>query len=506
MKLNATLLFHEMQLYFQVDYMEISAGCFVKTPMFYNVFFDMDEHIVLVNGEQLGECLSRVQSAIVICLDRVESIPPVGENDLIILNDPMSSKMAFNILNHILEKFQEWETAMNDVLYKKRSFQDMIDLTGEMAGLPVALLDSHFRYIAYSKGSEIYLEQYVTPDNSLTPEVIASLQKSEGFMEQSREAYVTSVIEPLVCRNLFYEGAYVGRLAVILRNEMEDREYYKALFDRAAPFLEELYAQYNSFENVNQQYRDAHRLLTLILARRPADRRAFQELMKSFGALKEDRWRFFMLSPGAQSSPGYSRSFICSELERRMPGSYAVALDDRAAVLFNESLYGRKQGTDSLKELADILGMLRFEAGISRAFFMTSGFENICFACRQAEYAVHKSEGRAFGSMCFFDGCALDFLVENGGREAIFEQSCHPALIELRAYDKRHGTSFIRTLFTYLACNMNAVKAAEALFIHRSSFINRMQRIHQLVSLKLEEPDERLYLNLSFQIFKGELL
>lgn len=508
MKINATLLFHEMQLYFQVDYMEISSRCFVKTPMFYNIFFDMDEHIVLVQGEQLEECLSRVHNSIIICLDRVAQLPPVGENDLIVLNDPMSGRMAFNILNHILEKFQEWEAAMNDVLYKKRSFQDMVDLTGEIAGLPIALMDTNFRYIAYSKGSDIYMDDYVTPDNSLTSEAIEALRKSRDFMEleQLHEAFVTSAIEPLVCKNLFFQGIYVGRLAVILRNEMEDREYYKTLFEQAAPFLEELYAQYNSFENVNQQYRDAHHFLTLILTQKPADRRRFHELMKNLGALEQDRWQIMVLSAENRSSSMYSRSFICSEIEHRIPGSYVIVLDEQITVLFNQDLYVRKHGEDGFQELGDILQMIHFHAGISRSFTEITGFENVCFAHRQAVYAERKLAPADSDRLLLFERCALDYLVTYGGRETVFEQICHPALLRLKEYDRLHNTSFIRTLYTYLSCNMNAVKTAGMLFIHRSSFINRMQRIHQLVSLELEDPEERLYLNLSFKIFKTELL
>lgn len=515
MKINAALLFHEMQSYFQVDYMEISSKCFVKTPVFYNIFFNMDEHIVLVRGDQLEECLGRVRRAIVICLDQAERIPLVGENDLIILNDPMSSKMAFNILNHILEKFQEWETAMLDVLYRKYSFQDMVDLTGEIAGLPIALLDTNFRYIAYSKGSDIYMDKYVTSDNYLTPETVALLQKSPDFaaQEQLHEAFVTNTVEPLVCKNLFYEGIYVGRLSVILRNEMEDREYYKALFDQAAPFMEELYAQYNSFENVSRQYRDAHRFLEAVLTRQPADKRQFDELMKALGALAQDRWRILVLSPGSRMSSMYSSSFICSEIEHKIPGSYVILLKEQVVILFNEDLYGRREETECFGKWLDVLQAIHFDACVSRSFSAVTDFEKVYFAWQQAVYTEQKTghlsdpppaDSVPAETIRFFDRYALDYLVDYGGRETIFEQICHPALIQLRDYDRLHGTSHIRTLHTYLSCNMNAVRTAKALYIHRSSFINRMQRIHELVSLRLEEPDERLYLNLSFKIFERD--
>ena len=48
---------------------------------------------------------------------------------------------------------------------------------------------------------------------------------------------------------------------------------------------------------------------------------------------------------------------------------------------------------------------------------------------------------------------------------------------------------------------MNAVAAAKSLFIHRSSFINRMERINAIVDLDLTNPEERLYIDVSFNRF-----
>ena len=45
-------------------------------------------------------------------------------------------------------------------------------------------------------------------------------------------------------------------------------------------------------------------------------------------------------------------------------------------------------------------------------------------------------------------------------------------------------------------------KAAEKLYIHRSTFINRMERILELTHLNLADYDTRLYLELSFRLLR----
>lgn len=69
-------------------------------------------------------------------------------------------------------------------------------------------------------------------------------------------------------------------------------------------------------------------------------------------------------------------------------------------------------------------------------------------------------------------------------------------------YDRENETSYYKTLLTYACLQYNAVASAKALYIHRSSFINRMERIRELIHLNLEDPEERLYLLLSFRIME----
>ena len=54
----------------------------------------------------------------------------------------------------------------------------------------------------------------------------------------------------------------------------------------------------------------------------------------------------------------------------------------------------------------------------------------------------------------------------------------------------------------YFEQQFNMSKAAEKLYIHRSTFINRMERILELTHLNLADYDTRLYLELSFRLLR----
>ena len=80
------------------------------------------------------------------------------------------------------------------------------------------------------------------------------------------------------------------------------------------------------------------------------------------------------------------------------------------------------------------------------------------------------------------------------------EKNLSPALLALRDYDKLHGTAYFETLRMYLLCERDIPKTSQALIIHRTTLLYRLKKMESLVSLNLEDPDQRLYLQLSLWI------
>ena len=77
---------------------------------------------------------------------------------------------------------------------------------------------------------------------------------------------------------------------------------------------------------------------------------------------------------------------------------------------------------------------------------------------------------------------------------------CYEKLLDLVHSDKVQNTEYIKTLQTYLEHNLNTVQSAKALFIHRSTFLYRLERIRSILETDLEDADELFYLNLSLRL------
>lgn len=81
---------------------------------------------------------------------------------------------------------------------------------------------------------------------------------------------------------------------------------------------------------------------------------------------------------------------------------------------------------------------------------------------------------------------------------------CYEKLLDLQKSDKLQNTEYMKTLRVYLEHNLNTVQSAKALFIHRSTFLYRLERMKSILETDLEDPDELFYLNLSFRLLDNE--
>lgn len=76
---------------------------------------------------------------------------------------------------------------------------------------------------------------------------------------------------------------------------------------------------------------------------------------------------------------------------------------------------------------------------------------------------------------------------------------CLETIGTLIEYDRAQGTDLIETLNAYFAHKGNLSATAEALFVHRNTLLYRMERIHEISGLDLDNPETRLSIQLALR-------
>lgn len=92
----------------------------------------------------------------------------------------------------------------------------------------------------------------------------------------------------------------------------------------------------------------------------------------------------------------------------------------------------------------------------------------------------------------YFGQVALTYILEQATRRLPGTMICHEGLLELKKHDKENQTQYMETLRVYLEQHLSATQAARELFIHRSTFLYRLDRIKEILQSELDDPEEIL--------------
>ena len=103
-----------------------------------------------------------------------------------------------------------------------------------------------------------------------------------------------------------------------------------------------------------------------------------------------------------------------------------------------------------------------------------------------------------------FDQVVLPYMLEQMTRRLPGNMLCHEGLLKLQEQDKKNSTEYMQTLKVYLEQHLSATQSAKELFIHRSTFLYRIEKIKEILQSELLDPDEIFYLELSFRLLEQE--
>ena len=192
--------------------------------------------------------------------------------------------------------------------------------------------------------------------------------------------------------------------------------------------------------------------------------------------------------------------YLSAEIENQWQGCVCLNYRERLLMLINLDQFKSVNDKNFYLQLPYFLRDSLLVAGISRVF---GNMADLRAAYQQTEIAL--DFGTRDEPMFWtyrFDDYAFAYLLKNS--TGIFEthQICSEKLLALRQYDAEKHTEYYQTLLIFFDCRLNAAAAAKKLYIHRSSFLNRLERIEELFKINFASNDELLYLGLSMLILE----
>ncbi|MDR0852143.1 MAG: helix-turn-helix domain-containing protein [Clostridiales Family XIII bacterium] len=415
-----------------------------------------------------------------------------------IAGDGISIVDLHNSVQRVFALYNDWSAELQHILQVGSNVQSMIDASTFVFNNPLILQDSNFSAIAVSR---LYAE-----NPSLIPIIdsnsIPYLMKSEKFASDYPGNSTSAVPLQITGRhalyvNLFQQGRFQYRLMLL--------EMGEAFRSSAAPLLEYLsnYIQLaigfvidDSAESMSLPY-----IMKNVLSGEYADPNFIEQKLCEVGWHKEYTYLCAKIYADIPDFKNRTLHFMCDRIRTIFAESCVFEHENCIAVIFNlnQSDYTMENVERSL------IGFLQdnnLKAGISNPF---SGLNYFREYFLQAAAALELGPRiKPYKWLHRFRDVAELFLIERCTERLPAHMVCAPGLLKLKAYDREHKQDLYHSLYVYLKNNLHSVNAAKELFIHRSTFLYRLERIKEIAGISLDNDTDLWYLLLSFKLLEHE--
>lgn len=305
------------------------------------------------------------------------------------------------------------------------------------------------------------------------------------------------------CQNIFIHEQYYARFVMILDKDET----------RLSPGEEQLFAIFTSClqkyfqKQIQLLYQSPsdilHQICHTLTSGDSVSPQFLENTLSQTGWKSSDLYvttelQFFEES-GWKSQLELTLPYLAHKLELEWPQSCTLIEKDKLLCFINLTRTNpdeENRFSDFCKKLALFVRENVCTAGVSSVF---QDFTKLHDSTIQASaaLAIGREEAPSYWYY-LYDQYRLAHILQVVSRELSPGIYLHPALSQLRYYDREHGSQLADTLKAYLDCGQNMSAAAASLYIHRTSFCRRMDRIRDITDLDLNDVDTLLLLQLSF--------
>lgn len=453
-------------------------------------------HLYIVRGERLPPRPSVERGAGLICIGSSMYLPFYREYcGVIRLEAKTDRHQLFNRLTEIYNTYDAWCERLQDILNTSGSVREMILCSQPVFETPLYVLNHNFHVLAHSGYSDTVTAEWEKSSRRPTESSELGLSNFSTFLEhadlatQTREPMLINILDSsTLCINLFLEQVYSGCM-VIEYQQRRHRPSDEALAEHLARMLELALRKYSA--PARSERGSLRQALQDIISgiQMDADRRwALKNQQNAYLCVKIKFNRRL-----AQMPMGY----LCSMLEETFSDSVAFEYDG-SIVGFLEVRALEADGTQYMQALRErilpLAASLHFDIGVSDSFREVFSAQLYYLqACSALDNGMLFAPAEHFH---LFQDHALSELIVNAFGRLPIEMYFSDGLRRLAEHDAVSSVSYLQTLRTYLDKNMSITKTTAELYINRSTFLERIARIKRDLGVDLQDPDERLRLQI----------
>lgn len=502
MQISRALLRQGLEDLVQLPKNDFSGTDFtLESPRFFSDFLTLEENrIYLSLSPQIPPDLPLPNGSIVFLPYSEDSV----SYNINIFRLPKDIKVE-EIFNRIISIFDRWSRFrddLSDLVEQKQPVDVMLARCGQELGNPVYLHNYQYEFLASSEPLSILrperMSQTIRTLNN--DPVYRRLKNSEDFF--SIPASFTEY--PFLCCNTWSDKNHYDYRIVLAGIHSVPTAADESAFRLLCGYIQRIMRLPSEQKRLFSGSADTRQLQEIFeeaLRQNPIDHMRLSQNLTPYGWLPDHEFCVLAAQVPLTDSELHAAPLLRQQLEQRFPHSVTVPQNGQILVIVNLS-----QNEHTLEQLLhNAVYFLRdsfLKIGISNPTMQLSQLQSCCIQARIAlEYIL---SGNSYAWRIHFRDISLNYILTNCSGQLSAQAVCSPKLLKLRQYDAEHNTELYQTLRCYIECRFNALEATRKLFIHRSTFLYRLERAKTLFLIDLDDPDELLHIMISIRLLEQE--
>ena len=481
MRLNADIIYHNLKDVLDVTiYGMCETELSLHRPEFYldKTSRFIENHVYVCSADHLPDDPVIEDNVLLICLGEAPQLERFEKScGILSVSSREDIFRVFNIVQNIFNKYEAWEAELSRILRRGASLQELLAASQGIFDNPMLLIGGDFSYLAYTEGDYLQDRLGIRLDGpTFDPDLLDVFLSLHELATDIREPLLLSLMErSTLSVNLFDRDDFLGCITVF----GEYRAFRSSDIQLCQFLAENIRQAFLLKPNLAGDRASLRSSILHIISGQPLSQEQ-RNVMIRHGEHGDLICLAFRPTSDSRLLPG---GYVSSLIEEQFKESLAFEYGGGIAAVIPAEQLGRQQ-------LASLLQKLRLICGVSRPF---RNLNESAYAYYQAASALDARTGFSPGnSICRFEDCILPLLLRNATADIPARYFYTEGLSRLSAHDENAPVSYLNTLKTYLDSNMSIAETARKMNLHRSSLIDRLNRISQILDVDLEDPDQRL--------------
>ncbi len=507
MLLNPQIIKHHLKNY-DILYSSFSTDPqkrFLSMAVLYDKEHDfLTDRLYVTLAKDLTDSPVLSRKTSIVCI----GMPPdvyLNECNIICINTLKPLSSLFNSIQTCFLQLSTWEYDLQKLFSNRLPLREYGKISLPIFRNPITFMDCNHRcmFMSFDDMQRPLPESAYMSENSYMDmeELNLMLMDSEynDLMNHTEPVVLSTNLYEYksLVYNVFLKDRFIGRL-MIYNIYKEFEEYDFILLPILGKFIANALNEYDLVRDI--QPHELENILKKFINKEAVDLKTTEQLLSKYNWHLNDDYICISISTSLTQVNRFMQTDPIFRIGSDIYSNSCIISHNGCTVIIC-NLSTAKISPDEMTDIMNSYCKMReINAGISIAFDDLSLLSSFYI---QASTAAEYAELNRLNTCDSFSSYALKHILELLNANLHCKALCPQGLLELIKYDRKKGKNFTEVLKIYMENNMSIAKTINILYMHRTTFLYQIERIKEILNMDLNDPDNRLWLQLALKLLEA---